>query len=160
MVSLIVAHADQNVIGFKGNMPWYLPSDLKHVKQLTEKNTIVMGRKTYESLGRPLPNRKNVVLTRDKNFQADGVDIIHSIKDIDYLPGKVFIFGGSKIYEQTMHLVKEMHITRIHETFAGDTFFPEYNTSEWETKSKTQGTVDERNKYPHEFIHYIRKNFS
>ena len=127
MVSLIVAHANQNVIGFKGDMPWSLPADLKGLKKHTTGNTIVMGRKTFETLGRPLPNRRNVVLTTDGNFKAEGVDVIHSIDDIKDLSGKVFIFGGSTIYEQTMHLVDEMYITVIDETFAGDTFFPVYD---------------------------------
>lgn len=160
MVSLIVAHADQNVIGFKGSMPWHLPDDLKHVKRLTEGNTIVMGRKTYDSIGRPLPNRRNVVMTRDKNFTAEGVDIIHSVDEIKSLDGKVFIFGGSNIYKETMHLVDEMYVTRIYETFGGDTFFPEYDINEWTVSDRETGEVNTRNKYPHEFIHYVRKTQS
>lgn len=160
MVSLIVAHADQNVIGFKGSMPWHLPDDLKHVKRLTEGNTIVMGRKTYDSIGRPLPNRRNVVMTRDKNFTAEGVDIIHSVDEIKSLDGKVFIFGGSNIYKETMHLVDEMYVTRIYETFGGDTFFPEYDIGEWTVSDRETGEVNMRNKYPHEFIHYVRKTQS
>src|SRR5690625_4208722 len=108
LVSLIVAHARQNVIGFNGDMPWSLPVDLKRLKSLTTGNTIVMGRRTFETLGRPLPNRKNVVLTTNKNFKADGITVIHSIDEIKNLEGKVFIFGGSTIYEQTMHLVDEI----------------------------------------------------
>jgi dihydrofolate reductase len=157
LISLIVAHANQNVIGFNGGMPWYLPADLKHVKSLTENNTIVMGRKTFESLGRPLPNRKNVVLTHRTDFNPEGVDVIHHIHEIEHLPGKIFIFGGSKIYEETLHLVSEMHITRIHETFAGDTFFPDYNLDDWQEKSRQEGKIDSKNKYPYEFIHYVRK---
>lgn len=157
MVSLIVCHSDQNVIGFKNKMPWYLPVDLKHVKKLTEGNTIVMGRKTYESLGKPLPNRKNVILTSNRDYVAEGADIIHSIEEINGLPGKIFIFGGSGVYRQTMDLVDEMYITRIQETFAGDTFFPEYDLNEWEVAGRQKGTVDEKNKYPHEFLKLIRK---
>lgn len=156
MISLIVAHSDQNVIGFKGGMPWYLPNDLNHVKKLTENNTIVMGRRTLESIGKPLPNRKNVVLTRNREFTAEGVEVIHDIAGIHQLEGEVFIFGGSNIYGQTMHLVDEMHITRIHEAFAGDTFFPEYDPSLWHVHSREDGKVDARNKYPHEFIHYSK----
>ena len=138
-------------------MPWHLPEDLKHVKRLTEGNTIVMGRKTFESLGRPLPNRRNVVLTRDETFSAEGIDVINHIDDINSLEGKVFIFGGSTIYDQTMHLVEEMHITRIHRRFAGDTFFPDYDPSKWELVDKIEGTQDEKNRYPYEFLHYRRK---
>ena len=97
MVSLIVCHAEQNVIGFKNKMPWHLPNDLKHVKKLTQGNTIVMGRKTFDSLGRPLPNRRNVVLTRNRDFDAEGIDVIHEVADIKELEGEVFIFGGSGV---------------------------------------------------------------
>ncbi|KIH71980.1 dihydrofolate reductase [Salinicoccus roseus] len=157
MVSLIVCHAEQNVIGFKNKMPWHLPNDLKHVKKLTQGNTIVMGRKTFDSLGRPLPNRRNVVLTRNSDFDAEGIDVIHEVADIKELEGEVFIFGGSGVYNQTMDLVDEMHITRIHETFGGDTFFPEYDESEWELVSSEEGIIDDKNRYPHEFLHFRRR---
>ncbi|WP_026858040.1 dihydrofolate reductase [Jeotgalicoccus psychrophilus] len=157
MVSLIVAHANQNVIGFKGDMPWSLPADLKGLKKHTTGNTIVMGRKTFETLGRPLPNRRNVVLTTDENFKAEGVDVIHSIDDIKDLSGKVFIFGGSTIYEQTMHLVDEMYITVIDETFAGDTFFPAYDLNDWTIESSEEGIADDKNRSPHKFMHLTRE---
>lgn len=157
MVSLIVAHANQNVIGFNGDMPWSLPADLKGLKKHTTGNTIVMGRRTFETLGRPLPNRRNVVLTTDENFTAEGVDVIHSIDDIKNLPGKVFIFGGGTIYRQTLHLVDEMYITVIDETFAGDTFFPAYDLNDWTVESSEEGTVDEKNRYPHKFLHLTRE---
>lgn len=158
MVSLIVCHSAQNVIGYKNSMPWHLPNDLKHVRKLTEGNTIVMGRKTFESIGRPLPNRRNVVLTQNESFSHDGVDVIHSTDEIEALDGKVFIFGGSGVYSQTMHLVDEMHVTRIYETFGGDTFFPDYDSSDWELVSSEEGIIDEKNRYPHEFLHYRRTN--
>lgn len=156
MVSLIVAHARQNVIGYKGDMPWSLPVDLKRLKSLTTGNTIVMGRKTFETLGRPLPNRKNVVLTTNKHFKADGVTVIHSIDEIKALEGKVFIFGGSTIYEQTMHLVDEMFVTIIDESFGGDTFFPAYDINEWTVVSEEDGTIDDKNRYPHRFYQLTR----
>lgn len=157
MVSLIVAHARQNVIGFNGDMPWSLPVDLKRLKSLTTGNTIVMGRRTFETLGRPLPNRKNVVLTTNKNFKADGITVIHSIDEIKNLEGKVFIFGGSTIYEQTMHLVDEMFVTIIDESFGGDTFFPPYDINEWTVVSEEDGTVDDKNRYPHRFYQLTRE---
>lgn len=156
MVSLIVAHARQNVIGYKGDMPWSLPVDLKRLKSLTTGNTIVMGRRTFETLGRPLPNRKNVVLTTNKNFKAAGVTVIHSIDEIKTLEGKVFIFGGSTIYEQTMHLVDEMFVTIIDAAFGGDTFFPAYDIKEWTVVSEEDGTIDDKNRYPHRFYQLTR----
>lgn len=157
MVSLIVAHARQNVIGFHNKMPWHLPKDLKHVKELTSGNTIVMGRKTYESMGKALPNRKNVILTRNKDLKLSDADVIHSIDDINKLDGEVFIFGGANIYKETMHLVDEMHVTIIEENFAGDAFFPEYDLDEWEILSETEGTTDDKNIIPHKFLHLRRK---
>lgn len=157
MVSLIVAHADQFVIGFKNKMPWHLPADLKHVKSLTTNQTIVMGRKTFESLGKPLPNRKNVVLTRSTDFSHPEVDVIHSIEEISKLDGKVFIFGGANIYKQTMHLVDEMFVTRIEAQFGGDTFFPAYDLSDWEIVDSRDGDIDDKNIYPHKFLHLKRK---
>ena len=157
MISLIVAHAVHNVIGFHNKMPWHIPNDLKNVKELTSGNTIVMGRKTYESLGKALPNRRNVVLTRNKTLKLPDADVIHSIDDINKLDGKVFIFGGSHIYEETMHLVDEMFVTVIEERFAGDVFFPEYNLDEWDIISETKGTTDDKNILPHTFLHLKRK---
>lgn len=156
MVSLIVAHAKQNVIGFKGDMPWSLPADLKRLKKLTTGNTIVMGRRTFETLGKPLPNRTNVVLTRNKDFSPDGVTVIRSIDEIKSLEGKVFIFGGNTLYEQTMDIVDEMFVTIIDETFGGDTFFPAYDLNEWTVESAEHGTVDDKNRYPHRFLHLTR----
>src|SRR5699024_826868 len=119
-------------------MPWHLPVDLEHVKKLTEGNTIVMGRKTFESLGRPLPNRRHVILTKNEHYRSAGVDIIHDIEDISKIPGKIFIFVGSGIYKQTIELVDVMYITRILETFAGDTFFPEYDIDDWEIAGRQE----------------------
>lgn len=157
MVSLIVAHARQNVIGFMGDMPWSLPADLKHLKELTTGNTIIMGRKTFETLKKPLPNRRNVVLTSNQNFSAEGFDVIHSIEEIESLPGKVFIFGGSTIYKQAMHLVDEMYITVIDASFAGDTFFPSYDINQWTVESKIKGIQDDKNRYPHTFFQLTRR---
>lgn len=116
-----------------------------------------MGRKTYESLGKALPNRRNVVLTRNKTLKLPDADVIHEIEDIQSLSGEVFIFGGSHIYEDTMHLVSDMHITVIEESFAGDAFFPEYNLNEWDVISETKGTTNDKNILPHTFLHLRRK---
>ena len=99
-LSILVAHDLQRVIGFENQLPWHLPNDLKHVKKLSTGHTLVMGRKTFESIGKPLPNRRNVVLTSDTSFNVEGVDVIHSIEDIYQLPGHVFIFGGQTLFEE------------------------------------------------------------
>ncbi|MCE4957024.1 dihydrofolate reductase [Macrococcoides caseolyticum] len=157
MLSLIVCHDQNRVIGFENKMPWHLPNDLKRVKALTTGNTIVMGRKTYESLGKALPNRRNVVVTRDKNFKPSDADVIHQIEDIKQLDGHVFIFGGQNLYEQTIDWVEDMYVTVIEEKFPGDAFFPEYTFNEFEVQSIEEGQLDEKNVLPHHFMHLVRK---
>ena len=159
MLSLIVAYANQNVIGFKGDMPWKLPHDLKRVKEITTGHTIVMGRSTYESLGKPLPNRKNVVLT-SQDIDDDGIEVIRTLEEIKDLEGKVFIFGGSKLYHAMIDEVDEMYITEIYEDFIGDTFFPEYDKDDFEIISREDFDVSEDVNYPYSYLHIIRKEDS
>lgn len=156
MISLIVAYANGRVIGKNGKMPWHLPNDLKHVKEVTTGQTIVMGRKTFESLGRPLPNRRNVVLTRSRDFSAPGVDVVHSMEEVLAL-GDVIIFGGAEIYSQFLDLADRLYITEIDLDVEGDTFFPEWDREAFDLVSKKEGTVDENNAYPHTFYVYERK---
>lgn len=156
MISLIVAYARHQVIGKDGVMPWHLPADLKHVKELTTGKTIVMGRKTFESLGKPLPNRRNVVLTRNQDFQADGVDVVHTKEEVLAL-GDVIIFGGSEVYKQFLDVVDRLYITEIDLETEGDTFFPEWNRAAFTVVDKRDGIVDEKNLYPHAFYVYERK---
>lgn len=159
-LSILVAHDQQRVIGVNNQLPWHLPSDLKHVKSLTTGNTLVMGRATFESIGKPLPNRRNVVLTRNKSFQPEGVDVIHSFEEIYDLPGHVFIFGGQSLFEEMIDKVDDMYITVIEDKYNGDTFFPPYTFENWEVASSNKGVLDEKNKIPHTFLHLIRKETS
>lgn len=122
MKSIIVCHDQNRVIGLDNKMPWHLPNDLKELKALTTGNTIVMGRKTFDSLGKPLPNRRNVVLTTNLSFEHEGVDVIHSLDEIDQLDGHIFIFGGQGLYEQMMDRVDDMYVTVIEDKFQGDAF--------------------------------------
>ena len=156
MLSIIVCHDKNRVIGFENKMPWHLPNDLKRVKALTTGNTIVMGRKTYESLGRALPNRKNVVLTRDKSFQPEDAEVIHNINDIYDLEGHVFVFGGQNFYEQMIDKVDDMYVTVIEESYPGDAFFPEYTFKDFKVLSIEEGVLDEKNTIPHHFMHLER----
>ena len=123
-LSILVAHDQQRVIGVNNQLPWHLPNDLKHVKKLSTGNTLVMGRATFDSIGKPLPNRKNVVLTRNKSFAHDGVEVIHSIDEIFNLSGHVFIFGGQTLFEAMIDKVDDMYITVIEDKYNGDTFIP------------------------------------
>lgn len=115
-----------------------------------------MGRKTFESIGKPLPNRRNVVLTSNESFYHEGVDVIHSIDEIDQLEGHIFIFGGQGLYEQMMSRVDDMYVTVIEDKFQGDAFFPPYTFNEWNVISSEAGELDEKNILPHTFMHLER----
>lgn len=156
-LSILVAHDQQRVIGYKNALPWHIPNDLKHVKQLSTGHTLVMGRKTFESIGKPLSNRKNVVLTRDNNFKPDGVEVIHTIDDIYNLEGHVFIFGGQTLFEVMIDKVDDMYITVVDGKHQGDTFFPPYTFEDWTVASSEEGQLDEKNTIPHTFLHLVRK---
>lgn len=160
MISMIAAVGERGVIGKDGDMPWHLPNDLQFFKRTTGGHAIVMGRKTFESIGRPLPKRRNIVLTRSAKFKADGVEIIHNFSEMERLvrdEEEFFVIGGATIYEQLMPLADRLYITKIHEAFDGDTFFPTIDESEWEVVSTEEGKVDEKNRHPHTFITYERK---
>lgn len=130
MVSIIVAKSKNNVIGSNGSIPWSVPKDLKYFKELTEGNTVIMGRKTYESLPenkKPLPNRINIVITRDSNFKANGCIIVNSLEEALLKADNkndTFIIGGGEIYKQALNFVDKIYITEINEEFVGDTYFP------------------------------------
>ncbi|RAT96628.1 dihydrofolate reductase [Brevibacillus sp. Leaf182] len=157
MISLIVAYARNQVIGKDGDMPWHLPADLKNVKELTTGKTIVMGRKTFESIGKPLPNRKNVVLTRSQDFHPEGVDVVHTKEEVLAM-GDVIIFGGAEIYRQFLDVVDRLYITEIDLETEGDTFFPAWDRDAYILVDKREGIVDEKNVHPHAFYVYERKN--
>ncbi len=163
MLSIIVAVSDNNVIGKDNKIIWHLPEDLKRFKELTTGHTIIMGRKTFESLGRVLPNRKHIVITRDTNYNVDNpnVKIVNNIEDIEnYIEPdeESFVIGGAIIYRQLMDKVDKMYVTRIHEKFDGDAYFPIINEQEWEEKEVIKGIKNEKNSYDYEFITYVRKN--
>jgi len=151
MLSIIVAVAENNVIGKDNSLIWKLPRDMKHFKETTTGHYIIMGRKTFESNGRPLPNRTNVIITRDKNYSAEGCVIAHSLEDAikeAKNDQEAFIIGGGVIYDMAMSLVDRIYLTKIHHSFEGDTFFPEINMKEWDVVEKRDFEPDEKNKYP------------
>lgn len=132
-LAAIVAMASNRCIGKDNTLPWRLPADLKRFKQLTMGHTLVMGRKTYESIGRPLPGRTMVVLTRQKDYAPEGVRVAHSLEQALELArgGEVFIAGGADLYQQTLERLGRLYLTRIERDYAGDTFFPEVDLSGW-----------------------------
>lgn len=159
MLSVIVAKSINNVIGINNELPWRISEDLKRFKRLTTGHNIIMGRKTFESLGGVLPNRKHIVLTHDENYSVDydSVKIIHSVDDIkEYIDSEEenFVIGGGKIYQLLLPYVKKLYITQINEEINGDTFFPEIDMNEWKTVFKTKGVRNEMNDYDYEFINY------
>jgi dihydrofolate reductase len=128
-LTAIVAMTPQRVIGRAGSLPWHLPQDMAFFKKTTTGHPIVMGRKTYESIGRPLPKRRNIVITRDRNWTADGVEIIHSPEELARLPaitGEIFIIGGAEIYAAFLAQTQRLLVSHVFENHAGDTYFPEF----------------------------------
>lgn len=156
MISLIVARAENNVIGSKNDLPWYLPADLRHFKELTTGHTVVMGRKTYESivkrLGSALPNRRNVVLTRQEVYFPDA-EVIRGIEEIEKL-GDVFVIGGAEVYKATIGRADRLYITEVHAEKAGDTYFPTLETSRWREVSREHHGRDEKNQFDFDFVVY------
>ena len=133
-LAIIVAKAKNGVIGIDNTLPWHLPADLKHFKQNTLGHPIIMGRKTWESLGRPLPGRRNIVITRDSSFRAEGAECFNSIESaVDACQGVdlAFIIGGAQIYEQALDLVSKLVITEVDIEVVGDAHFPEISEKEW-----------------------------
>ena len=138
-LSILVAMAKNRVIGRDNRLPWHLPADLKHFKFLTMGQAIVMGRKTYESIGKPLPGRANIVITRQTDYQIPGAVVVNSLEDALLVCEETsttdtenFIIGGEKLYRQTIKICQRMYITEIQGNFDGDVFFPEFDPSDWE----------------------------
>lgn len=132
-INLIAALSTNRVIGKDGGFPWHITADLKHFKELTVGNTVIMGRKTFESIGKPLPNRTNIVITRDRDFSAEGCRIVHSLEEAidmarEFGKGDIFIIGGGQVYEQAMRFADKLILTLVHKEFDGDTFFPDYSS--------------------------------
>ncbi|MCI9015576.1 MAG: dihydrofolate reductase [Clostridia bacterium] len=162
MLSIIVAVSENNVIGKDNKLLWHIPEDLKRFKEITTGKTIIMGRKTFESLGRVLPNRKHIILTRSLDFKVDNenVEIINNKEDISkYRDSKeeAFIIGGGIIYTQFMELASKIYITKIHKRFEGDTYFPKIDEDKWEEIQRQKGIKNTENPYDYEYITYIRK---
>jgi dihydrofolate reductase len=153
-ISIIVAMAKGNVIGRDGNLPWHLSNDLKRFKSLTMGHHIVMGRKTYESIGRPLPGRVSVVVTRQASYSVEGVIIVHSLDEaLQRANGddEVFVIGGAQIYAQALPLAGRIYLTRVDGEVSGDTRFPQINLVDWRVVSESNSAADERNEFPHSF---------
>ena len=159
MISLLVAHDLERVIGVNNDLPWHIPEDLAYFKKMTTGKAMVMGRKTYESIGRPLPGRLNIVVTRNQFFSAEGIVITHNLKDAiqkaEEYNNEVMIIGGSEIFRSSLEIADRLYITLIKKNFAGDTFFPAYGP-EWKLKFSSEEKVTE-NGTPFLFLIYERE---
>jgi dihydrofolate reductase len=160
-VSLIVAVSSNGVIGRDGGLPWHLPADLKHFKCTTMGHHLIIGRRTWEEVGKPLPGRTMVVVTRSRSFAPAGVEVVCSVEralELAAEDDEPFIGGGSQIYRIALarDLVDRVYLTRIHAEVEGDTFFPEFDLDDWELVSEEHHEADEKNEFPFSFLVYER----
>ncbi len=155
---MIVAMGKNRVIGLNNQMPWHLPADLAYFKKTTLGKPIIMGRKTYESIGHPLPGRLNIVMSRDKALEIEGCTVVHSIEEALELAQRetqsdeVFITGGSHLYERYLKDIELLYITLIDSEFEGDTFFPDYTKYEWQEIKRDKYKADDKNSHSLTFL--------
>jgi len=160
-ISIIVAFAENNVIGKDNSLIWHISEDLKRFKKLTSSHPIIMGRKTYESLPfKPLPRRKNIVITSQKDIDFKGAIVVNNYEDAlkeCSIYDEVFICGGASIYKYFIDLADKMYITKVYKTFEGDTFFPKINYEKWQLKNQSEKLFDDKSELEYVFIDYDRK---
>ncbi|TAK77054.1 MAG: dihydrofolate reductase [Gammaproteobacteria bacterium] len=154
ILSAIVAMGENRVIGKNNQLPWRLPADLRHFKAITTGHPIIMGRKTYESIGRPLPNRLNIIVTRNRAFEAPGCVVVTSMAEaVQQADGEeAFIIGGAEVYQQAMPLVQRLYLTVVHHVFEGDAYFPALNMAEWREAAREKHEADEENAWACSFV--------
>lgn len=160
LLSIIVAAAENNIIGHNNSLIWRLSADLKRFKSLTTGHSVLMGRKTFESIGKPLSNRRNIIITQNKNYIAQGCEIVNDIESALQLvknEEEIFIIGGETLYREFWNKADKLYLTRVHTSPFGDVSIPEVNLSEWKEIRREDFTADENNKYDYTFIDYCRK---
>jgi dihydrofolate reductase len=162
VLKILVAFDENRVIGKNNTLIWHLPADLKRFKALTTGHVIIMGRKTFESIGKPLPNRMTIVISRQADLQIEGAIITHSVEEA-ILKAKsltredIFIVGGAEIYALSLPLADQILVTQLHDIFEGDAFFPEIPLDSWEVIERERGVTDEKNAYQYSYLTYSRK---
>ena len=159
-ISLIAAMGKNKVIGNNNRLIWNVPEDMKHFRELTKNKPVIMGRKTFESIGKPLPQRTNIVITRDKNYKKNGCIVVHSVKEsLDAAKGanEIMVIGGAQIYKEFLPIADKIYLTIIDEDFDGDAHFPEFSKSEWKETKREELKND---KYKFDFVDFerIKKN--
>lgn len=158
-ISIIAAVAKNRVIGMNNSLPWHLPADMRHFRALTMGKPIIMGKKTFESLGKPLPQRLNIVLSDERDYQPAGCVVVHSLEEAIAVAGKskeVMIGGGASVYKQFMEKADRLYLTVIHQEFEGDAYFPEVDPAHWREVRRVDGKADEKNPYDYSFVVFER----
>lgn len=161
MITMIAAAAENNELGKDNGLVWHLPDDFKRFKKLTSGHYIIMGRRTFDSLDKPLPNRTNVVITRNKNYKKEGAIIVHTMEEalkISEEDSQPFIIGGGEIYKMGLPVADKIELTRVHGTFDdADTYFPEFSKEKWKLISEVEHGKDEKHKYSFTYETWVRK---
>jgi dihydrofolate reductase len=158
-IAIVVAMAENRVIGRNNRLPWHLPADLRHFKQLTLGKPVLMGRRTHESIGRPLPERTNIVVTRDRTYTAPGCVVAHSLENaLEAAAGcaEAMVIGGTELYQQLLPRADRIYLTLVHAEFEGDAVFPELPPAEWREVERTDCPPDEKNPWPYSFVRLER----
>lgn len=160
MVTIIAAVGRNKALGKNNDLIWHLPADLRRFKEVTRGHHVIMGRKTFESLGKPLPNRTNIIVSRNSNYKADGCIVVGSLeealKEAQSDPNP-YILGGAQIYEQALEVADRMDLTLVHEDFEADAFFPDFSDENWEETGRQDFKKDEKNPYDYSFVQYKKK---
>jgi len=160
IISFVAAMGRNKAIGKDNSLPWKLPADMKHFKDLTKGKPVIMGRKTYESIGKPLPNRKNIILTRDKNYKSKQCIVVHSVEEALSAAGsseEAMVIGGSQVYHKFLPRTNKMYLTIIGADFEGDAYFPDYDKRDWKETHCEKHNADEENKFSYTFLTLERK---
>ena len=160
LISFVVAMDEQGVVGINNTLPWRLSADLQNFKKITLGKPIVMGRKTYESIGKALPGRENIVITRQRDYRPEGCTVFSSLDDVyEYCADipEVIIIGGAELFKQTLDHAERIYLSEVHARVEGDAFFPDLNRDDWQEVSREEFPADEKNEYPFSFIVLERK---
>lgn len=158
-ISLIAAASENNVIGDQNEIPWHLPVDMAFFRSITEGKPVIMGRKTFESIGRPLPKRHNIVISRQRDLEIEGCDVVSSLEEAlemaeEESADEACVIGGGQIYKEAIELADRIYLTRVHATIDGDAYFPEVHEEEWEEVDRDEHAKDDLHEYAFSIIHY------
>ena len=160
MITIVAAAAENNALGKDNDLIWRLPDDFKRFKALTSYHHIIMGRKTFESFPKPLPNRKHVVVTRQENYKNETIEVVHSLEEaiqFSSTEDEIFIIGGGEIYKQALPFVDKIELTRVHGEFEADAFFPEIDEKKWDLVNSEFHDKDEKHKYSFSYLTFLKK---